>query len=431
MMFMVAKAKSIREAWQACDPQKPLPGRDDPNYVDLREARGGQGAIESLLLGVRWAGDGEFVRQLLIGHPGSGKTTELHGLSQILEREDIFTVIVDVEQFLSLDDVGYADVLLVAAERLLSQAMDQLGLHLDGHEVKEMRRSLLVGTEVTQREKKADISLKGDLKILAGELKLSALKRKEFRDNIEKDQASFLGALNSLLEKSRAQLNSHGRRDLVIIIDGLEKMRYRKLDDFHDTYEDLFVRRSELFSQVRCHQIMTVPVVVSYEYNLQQLYTACERLPMVALADHRGTKRDTGIAGMRRVVEARVDLDRVFETSDDILELIDFSGGHVRDLLRLVRYACQIAGEDEMISRPAIEGACHRLIREYDSLISSEDIGPLVELHHTRMLKSDPSYVKLLRKLLALEYSNQHRWGAVHPAAVNGLVVQRALAERD
>jgi len=384
-------------------------------------------ALDRLLRRIDWTGEG-FVRQVLVGHPGCGKTTELHCLAEVLEDADVFTVAVHADRLLSLEDVAYADVLVAAADRVLDASLERLGLSLERRDLEELRQGLHVETRGTTKGLKAEAGLKASLGILQGELRISSERRRELRSKVEADQAGFLAALNRLLLRARQRLAESGKRGMVLILDGLEKMRFRRLEGGGDSHEDFFVRRAELLAQVRCHLVLTAPISLTYEHKLGDLYTSCQSLPMVAVRGQSGGERLEGLASLRRLVEARVAVGEVFERPADLDDLARLSGGHVRDLLRLVRYSCEAAGDRPRLRTEDVSAALAQLIREYDQLIAGEDIEPLLELGRSRMLRADAAHVKLLRKLLALEYVNDDRWGDVHPAAAQGLIMRTARA---
>jgi predicted AAA+ superfamily ATPase len=83
-------------AYGAVDPDVPLePG--DPRYVDLNSARGDEDLPALIARRIRFTSAGSWHRQLLTGHRGSGKSTELKCLQGLLDQAGFFTVYVDVE----------------------------------------------------------------------------------------------------------------------------------------------------------------------------------------------------------------------------------------------------------------------------------------------------------------------------------------------
>lgn len=90
------------------------------------------------------------------------------------------------------------------------------------------------------------------------------------------------------------------------------------------------------------------------------------------------------------------------------------SGGHVRDLMHLMRYACDYS--NKQISSLAVDKAIRALVREYDRLVKDADLPRLVQVHREKRLPSDAEFALLPYHLIVLEYQNGERWADLHPA---------------
>ena len=78
---------TAEDAYGAVDPDVPLePG--DPRYVDLNSARGDECLPTLIARRVRRTPGITWHRQLVTGHRGSGKSTELKCLQGLLDRDD-------------------------------------------------------------------------------------------------------------------------------------------------------------------------------------------------------------------------------------------------------------------------------------------------------------------------------------------------------
>ena len=97
----------------------------------------------------------------------------------------------------------------------------------------------------------------------------------------------------------------------------------------------------------------------------------------------------------------------------------------MRDLLRLVRYACQ--STPQVIDQTAAERARDELVGDYEMLVKLDDMPLLLEVHRRREV--DSRYAAVLRELVVLEYRNGERWAAVHPAARATRKFQRLYKE--
>lgn len=111
---------NLDDAYNACNPDKPLEVGDS-RYLDLKEVRNNQNVSSLLRTIKRTTYADDFCKQLVTGHTGSGKSTELKRLQHQLEEALYFVVYVDVESSLDLQQITYQDVLLNIAQELMTQ----------------------------------------------------------------------------------------------------------------------------------------------------------------------------------------------------------------------------------------------------------------------------------------------------------------------
>lgn len=213
--------------------------------------------------------------------------------------------------------------------------------------------------------------------------------------------------MNTLIGDARNKIKSSGKQDLVLIIDGLEKMPYRLLDDKQSTHTHLFVHNAEQLKAPQCHIIYTVPISLTYTANLGSDFSNNEVIPMVKT-------NDMGLEKLREVINKRVDVESLFDQPDRIDELIKLSGGVMRDLMHLLR-ACADT-DNPTISQDEIDYAQKELILAYDRLVRNDELANLQFVIDEKRVTGDESYSRLLNLRLVLEYYNGKRWAGVHPA---------------
>lgn len=224
--------------------------------------------------------------------------------------------------------------------------------------------------------------------------------------------------VNDLLDDARFRLQKAGSAGLVVIADGLEKVIYREIGPENakrSSHEILFVEHGEQLKAPRCHVIYTVPLSLIFDRNVAQTFPdGYSLVPMVKINEEDGSECQDGREALYQVVARRMEVEAVFENPDLARRLVAMSGGHVRDLLRLVRYAFDYT--DEQVSPAHVERACQRLVNEYDRLVRDEDLPRLHQVHRERRAPTDTPYSLLLFNLLVLEYRNGQAWADVHPA---------------
>ncbi|ALG69152.1 hypothetical protein [Beggiatoa leptomitoformis] len=418
-MIQVLRATTTRTAYNICHPDIPLQA-DDPRYINLADARGGQNFAEELAQQIDWSQDiaPPYYQRLFTGHRGCGKTTELLLLQKKLQRLAFFVIYVDVEEMLDLDDIEYFDLLLGMMNALFAQA-NQAGLTLSALLLKAIydwfKERVTTENEQIELENELKTEASGGLDIpfiskffasLTAKIKVGSSQKIEIRQILKRDLSVFIDRLNALIKEVRKQAKANEFRDIVLIIDGLEKMPF-DMKDGKSSHESLFVDNAERLKAPECHLIYTVPISLAYNANLNDAfgndYVAV--MPMVKLSSENCKL-------FNQLIEKRIQIDAVFESPELTNELIALSGGAVRDLMRLIRVACQ---GSTRINTKDVERAKRMLMLEYDRLLREEDFLVLQQVYQTKQVTADEKYGRLLHWRILHEYLNGKRWADVHP----------------
>jgi hypothetical protein len=124
-------------------------------------------------------------------------------------------------------------------------------------------------------------------------------------------------------------------------------------------------------------------------------------------------KSAAGKAVLYDVIKRRVVIEEVFERSEDAALLAQMSGGSVRDLLRLIRLACE--GVTERINKASTQYAIKRMAKEFDRALREENLPALVRIDATQRLAGVQAEEYLLSSRMVHEYENGTRWADLHP----------------
>ncbi len=422
-------ATTVEQAWRACNPDLPLSPNDD-RYVDLSTVRGEtQKIITSIKRSINRSENmhGKF---LVSGHRGCGKSTELLRLKQNLIKEEYFCVYIDIEKMFDLGDISYIDVFLSIVERVTEELSSVESIHIDDSLINPIKDWLTTSiyTEKTI-EKGSSASIEGEVKLGGGlpslfslmskfraQMKLNSNQRQVVRNEITKRTSEFVSHINNFLI---AINNALGSGKLVVIVDGLEKISYRDYKDGNNSHTEMFVSHAEHLKSLHCHIIYTMPITLAYTYNMCNDFDDMHILPMVKL-------NDEGIKKLNELIKKRIDIYKVFDNVQDVNELIKVSGGVTRDLMRLVRMATDT--DDPKITTKQVNIAMSMLSKEYDRLITQDDIAVLKQVKETlSFTPSDKRSNELLTNRAILEYSNGERWADIHPAILRVSRIKRAF----
>jgi len=425
--------ETLDDAYAAYDPTKPLlpTGDDSKLYIDLSPYRGDDGdVIQQIARRIRRNKFGNFSKQLFTGHRGSGKSTELLRLKVLLDSAGYFVIYFDVEAELDISDLDYEDVLLTIAQQV-SKESHKAGIKLDDKLLENITRWFASVVYCENESEDVEIELQTEYglgvdsplivfaKMLAafrGEIKNSTQRRTEIRQELEKNTANLIINVNALIDAAQKELAKQGRQGIVLLIDGLEKVLYRVLDEKTgiDTHTMLFVHHGEQLQSPKCHVVYTFPINVMLTASVGQMFPEISILPMVKTYHRDGKSCSESRNALYDLISRRAKVENIFESKDLIFKIIEGSGGHVRDLLRLIRYASDFT--DDKIRDGDFQKAFRKLINEYDYLIKPSDLPRLAEVNRTKQIPSDQQSALLLYNLLVLEYRNGERWADLHPA---------------
>src|SRR5260370_19484730 len=114
---------SLKEIYSVFS-QSPLQPEQHELYVDLEDVRGNTGIVHRMAEKIRLA-DAPTC-QVLTGHRGSGKSTELSRLRQSLQKSTLgdprfFVVQIQADEELDRNDIDFPDVLIAIVKQVAEQ----------------------------------------------------------------------------------------------------------------------------------------------------------------------------------------------------------------------------------------------------------------------------------------------------------------------
>lgn len=416
--------------YRACDPNESLaPG--DPRYAGLDAVRGDH-LLRQYERALRRAGPGQSQIRLFAGHMGSGKTSELLRLKAALERAEpgsppFLVLYFDVAQKLDVNDLDFPDLLVLLAGEIQQQLAEARipGFSATSTLLRRCWDDLKTALQAEIHLSETSVEL--GFASLPIELRNRPSSRVLLRQAIEAQSTSLLSAVNDLLGAAKAQLFAAGRSGLVLMVDGLEKVARRPLDDgSSNTHERLFIDRREAMSSLKAHVIYTVPINIIYSARCAQLEQSFGDhnllIPMIRLrGEHRADVTDDTL-GMRKMVEiltrrckfARVEMAEAFEPGVANY-LARMTGGHPRHLMMFVQSAL-----NELDQLPITMEAAQQAVRKYaNSLIRSvrDDAWPALRrfAEPQPAIAKDDLHQEMLYNLWLFEYMNGEPWWEVNP----------------
>ncbi|MCY7390513.1 MAG: KAP family NTPase, partial [Leptolyngbyaceae cyanobacterium CAN_BIN12] len=447
-------AVDLRRFFQTTNPSRTLVAgnpEDQKLYIDFSSVRGGK-IIEELKANITLFSPDEPTCVLFTGHIGCGKSTELLRLKAELEEEGFHVVYFESSDDLEMADVDIGDVLLAIAKRV-SESLEQVKVNPQAQGFRALLNSTMkvLTTEIDVKAKaklpglEVGLSSKGEMSLSAGiaELTIVAKNDQGLRERLNQylgpQKNKLLDAINKeLLEPAIAQLKQQGKKGLVVIVDNLDRVDNRAKSFGRPQQEYLFIDQSECLTRLNCHLVYTMPLALKFsnEYGmLTQRYEDPKVLPMVPVQLQDGSPCEAGLVLLRQMVLSRAlpDLDtaqqfeqiaEVFDRPETLDRLCQASGGHVRDLLRMLNDWIK-KGRELPLKAAILEEVIRARRNEMVMPVSDEEWELLRQVRQRKKVSGDQGYQTLIRSRLVFEYRDRgESWFDVNPILADARELQ-------
>jgi hypothetical protein len=324
----------------------------DARYVDLfndyPSAIGSNDIAKLVTREIRFAGNGHVT--YVTGLRGTGKSTQLLRVASQLETAGYLVVRLNAEDYLNVRrPIDIADFLMAIA----GGASQELGNQLDLPEEDRFFARVLdwINSIPGRFDAEGSIGVEagfpGAVKANAN-LRLAlqqddsfvAKMRQFFKDRLAvlRDEANRV--VNELVQTAiDRQAEGTQWKGLVVIFDSLDHAKGRENDeaDFQavrEALETLFTSHANLVALDRAHLVVCIPPFV-------RLDSAVVRpIPTIKVTNRDRTPNPEGRDAVREVLARRIpdaDLGKLFADLDCVQQIIEGSGGNLRELQRLVR----------------------------------------------------------------------------------------------
>jgi len=417
---------NIRNFYQNCDPTKPLNygnTEDKSYYIDFASVRGVE-VIQELKDSIEWEGNNTY--QLFTGQIGCGKTTELWRLKTELEQDNWGVVFLDASIGLDINDVRVTDLLIFIAcgvsdeyiknteENFLERCFPTFQ-NIFNQILNIIDRRLII----------SEIGLSVGLATITAQVKQNSTIRDRLSNQLGMFMPDLIRAINEeVIRLVIEKLNNQGKRGLVVIVDGLDKV----IDI--EQAESLFIHHTGQLRSFRCHIIYTIPMSLvfsdRFQALLQNFAETPKVLPMIPVRRRNGGEHEEGMELLKEMVLKRVfpDLQKnqlfeqiplLFESDEALNRLCRVSGGHVRYILLYLRD--WIVREGQL---PLSQLYLERIIVTYCSNIclgiTEDDWKLLCQVAKTQEVAGAKYYEKLIHSLFVYKYDEQGQaWFDVNP----------------
>jgi hypothetical protein len=461
----------VKKFFQVTSPSRPLDLENEEDrkyYIDFSTIRGGQ-VVEELRDRITFFSPDEPTCQLFTGHIGCGKSTELRRLESELKQEGFHVVYFESSQDLEMGDVDIGDILLAIARRV-SESLMALDKQIHLEQPKGLQNLLrgavrLLQTEIdlsaeaslpgigkvsasTEGNFSAEVGIPGIGQVTAnneegvslvalGIGKISAKTRNspelrsKLREYLEPRTTNILDAINhELIEPAKVKLQQIGKKGLAVIVDNLDRVWSKPTAWGRSQPEYLFIDRGEQLRQLNCHVLYTMPLSLIFSNEFSRLTSRFGTdpivLPMIPVMRRDGNELAEGMALMRQMVLARAfpdlseserldNLSAIFDRRETLDLLCRMSGGHVREVLRLLND--WIVKERKLpLSIRGLEEVLKQKRNQMTLAIDDSEWELLRQVKQRQQVIGDQGYEVLLRSMFVYEYrDSEGSWFDVNP----------------
>ena len=425
---------NVKAFFQATNPGKALftdnQEIEEKYYIDFSSVRGGK-IIEDLKDNIAMWSPDEPTCQLFTGHIGCGKSTELWLLKQQLEAEGFHVVYFESDKNLEMGDLDVSDILLTIARQVSESLNTREKLNLD-----EPRRfkSIIEGAIKllqTEIEISPEFELSFGIAKITAQAKASPQLRSKLRDYLGPRSNGIIETINQeLLEPAHKKLKQRGKNGLVVIVDNLDKVDSSPKPWGRPQPEYLFVDRGEQLASLHCHVIYTLPLALRFsnDFNTltQRFKSDPQVLPMVSIQLRDGKEFGEGMAKLRQLVLARAfphleeqqrleKITEIFDSTETLDYLCKMSGGHVRNILRILNDAIK-KQKGLPISSENLNKVIQNFRNERTLAVEDEEWELLRQVAQTQKVKGDDGYQRLIRSMFVYEYRDDDgSWFDINP----------------
>lgn len=366
------------------------------------------------------------------GHVGGGKSTELRKLAKLFQHS--YTVShLELTKVLDVNNLRFSDLLIALAQRIVD-ALVVNSISPDPVFVKPLTEWFETRIIKEERFKDLDMEVKAQARGKTGipflvtflaeftaKIRSGASYREELRREVRDGFTSLAQSLNALIAHSNDLLKNNGKGPLLFIVDGTDKLKREDSTTFFQTDVNQL-------GQIQTNLILCAPIAVLLEESgTAQRFGLRLRLPMVKIYERDESENESAVNALVDLVGKRIPLE-FFDNVETVKYLVRKSGGHPRDLLRLVR-ACFAKVDSAPITLAAALRTVRDIAAEYQRSVLADDWAELVRVDASRGEDTNrtDARLRMLYDLVLLEYNNY--WWRSHPLVREIQGYTRAKAE--
>ena len=349
-----------------------------------------------------------FRKILIIGHTGCGKSTILNKISEEL-KNSFYVVDFSVANELNMMDIETIDILMTIYLQLVNSVknMEENKLKTVTSSFSNLMKSFVKKINIKEFETSFKLLETISLKIKVEPESRNAM-RDTFKNQIESVQKN--------LSEACSYISNLTGKDILIVIDDLDKLK-----DANAT-KKIFFNETHLLTMPEAKIVFTFPIFAYYSAAFVHISDkfSQEFIQLVNLCDFDGNFQKDSYSVLKKLIHKRINHSIISEKA--LNELIEKSGGLLRDLVKFMQDACKIAIDKRLmiinsdVAKKVIREKINEYYRLFDFTKRENDLLEIMETQQRDSISKDV-LVFFLRYLFVLKYGNQGdvTWYDAHP----------------
>lgn len=410
-------ARTLEEAFNLLDPRQPIRPEDVPTLFVPRPYSPVKSLKAQLLL------SRSHQKFLFVGHRGAGKSSEMAYLSTLVE-DKFLTIFVPLYNIYQSPVVNHIELTFALALRLFQAATDEKiipkGLITESWEqilekIYRPLRQRLFGPDPITSDSQTTFTAKLNLLVTELEVKIGteAYTRAQVKEKFDGRTNELLNDIRLVSQEMERKLN----RRLLVVVEDLDKFDIAAV-------RDLFKDYSRTLTEPYPTIIYTFPIEMRHDQTyktIEQGFDKVFTLPNIAIENRDGSANAKGQETMWLILLKR--LEPALFADGVLRNVIKWSGGHVKTLIQMVRYAILEAVVDgnDLVVETHLDKARRLLRDDYMVLLKKEQIELLCQLRNDpdkSLVNVTPEKQSLLQNLSLLEYNYNNSngpWVGINP----------------
>ncbi len=373
------------------------------------------------------------------GHRGCGKSTLLAEVKRNLD-DRFLVVFFSISDTIEMSDVNHVNILFTIAVSLMEEAENKK-IEIKPKIKENFYRWFATKTKTEIDEFKAEVetgfNFTNLLAWIKGVLKNNSTIRNEIKIEYEKNISSLVQRINEIA----IIIEQTSQQEIIVIIDDLDKLDLTQVND-------IFLGHIKALFSPNFRLLMTIPIAALREISLvtvleTETNNQIVKMPVYKLLPKREARQENIIPNqeniqlLKDIIEKRIDLNII--ESEILTEIVIYSGGVLRELIRITNECCRIClrlirqqpdNDRIKIDRTIFQEAINKLSLDFEARIGEKDYLILKSVYKNYQPpdpKSD-DFLALLHALYALEYRNSELWYDLHPI-VSKMLIHKGIIE--